>query len=161
MPKQRRKTYPMKSNRILLIIVVIALVAVVAIGIFSLTNTAQPPATPAAVASVAEAAVVSGLISPQNYTSQFVDGNAAHQLIDVRTPEEFASGHLPNAVNIPLDQLSGRLSEVSTEEPVVLYCRSGNRSNQAANLLAAEGFTQVLDLGGIVAWEAAGLPVVQ
>jgi phage shock protein E len=147
-----------KNTRYLAIAVVV--IALVAVGALLLSN-ANTPAPVATVSTVAPVAVASGLISPEQYTSQFVDASAAHQLVDVRTPEEFASGHLPNAVNIPLQELSARLGEVATDEPVVLYCRSGNRSGQAAQLLAAEGFTQVLDLGGIIAWEAAGLPVVQ
>jgi len=136
---------------------------VVVIGVLIVT---RPVTAPAAQASGADATaiaapVTSGLISPQQYTAQFVDGGAAHQLVDVRTAEEFASGHLPGAVNIPLPELAGRLGEIATDEPVVLYCRSGNRSGQAAQLLTAEGYTQILDLGGIIAWEAAGLPVVQ
>ncbi|MBL8145321.1 MAG: rhodanese-like domain-containing protein, partial [Anaerolineae bacterium] len=109
----------------------------------------MPPAQAASAGGSADsAAVTSGLISPQQYTAQYVDGGAAHQLVDVRTPEEFASGHLPGAVNIPLQELPGRLGEIAVGEPVVLYCRSGNRSGQAAQLLAGEGYTQILDLGG-------------
>ncbi|MFN8378001.1 MAG: rhodanese-like domain-containing protein [Anaerolineae bacterium] len=145
--------------------VLIATVAIVVIAIVTLLvfrpATAPAPQTSIPNSSTVSTAVVSGLISPQDFTAVYVDGGAAHQLIDVRTPEEFASGHLPNAVNIPLDELPNRLGEVATDEPVVLYCRSGNRSGQAAQLLASEGYTQVLDLGGIVAWQAAGLPVVQ
>jgi rhodanese-related sulfurtransferase len=141
-------------------IVLIGVIAVLVIAGAVLLLTGRAAEAPAGSAD-APVTLVSGLISPQQYTNTFVEGAAAHQLIDVRTPEEFASGHLPDAVNIPLQEMNTRLGEIASDKPVVLYCRSGNRSNQAAQLLGAEGYTQVLDLGGIQAWEAAGLPVVQ
>lgn len=60
------------------------------------------------------------------------------QIIDVREPGEYTSGHLPGAVNIPLGQLPNRTDEV--KEPVVLVCASGNRSGQAAQYLAEQGY---------------------
>ena len=145
-----------------LAVVAIALMVVAIAVILAVRPTGVPVVQAAAGGeSATPAAVTSGLITPQQYTAQYVDGGAAHQLVDVRTPEEFASGHLPDAINIPLQELSGRLGEIAANEPVVLYCRSGNRSGQAAQLLAGAGYTQILDLGGIIAWEAAGLPVVQ
>lgn len=95
-------------------------------------------------------------VAPQAYMADFVDAKAAHQLIDVRTPAEYASGHIAGSVNIPVEELASRLNEVSKDEPVVLYCRSGNRSNQAANILNQAGYKGVYDLGGIGAWQAAG-----
>lgn len=88
-----------------------------------------------------------------------VDGTKARALVgagatllDVRSPGEFASGHLPGAVNIPVDQLGGRTGEVEKTRPVVVYCRSGGRSRSAANTLVAAGFQQVHDLGPMSAW---------
>jgi rhodanese-related sulfurtransferase len=80
-------------------------------------------------------------------------------LLDVRTPEEFNSGHIAGAVNIAVEQLSERLSEVPQDKPVVLYCRSGNRSGQAAQILERAGYTQIYDLGGIITWQQQGFPV--
>lgn len=75
------------------------------------------------------------------------------RLVDVRTPTEFASGHLPGAINVPLDQLSGRTGELGKkDEPLVLYCRSGARSGSAARQLKAAGFSAVHDLGGMGRW---------
>ncbi|MGQ9887998.1 MAG: rhodanese-like domain-containing protein [Aggregatilineales bacterium] len=98
-------------------------------------------------------------LEPAEYMAQFA--SALHFLLDVRTPEEFASGHLDGATNINVQELQSRLSEIPRDRPVVLYCRSGNRSAQAARMLQAAGFTSVYDLGGIIAWERAGLPVVR
>ncbi len=75
------------------------------------------------------------------------------RLLDVRTPGEFAGGHLPGAVNIPLGELSKRTSEVGgPESAVVVYCLSGMRSGQAARLLKQAGFRQVADLGAMSRW---------
>ncbi|MFM7200645.1 MAG: rhodanese-like domain-containing protein [Myxococcota bacterium] len=79
-------------------------------------------------------------------------------LIDVRTPEEFASGHVQGARNIPLDQLEARLEEVGAA-PLYLICRSGNRSRQAGQLLVARGRSAINVEGGTSAWISAGNPV--
>ncbi|MEW6433603.1 MAG: rhodanese-like domain-containing protein [Myxococcota bacterium] len=73
-------------------------------------------------------------------------------LLDVRSPSEFHEGHLPRAKNVPLSELRWRLHELGpTRRPVVVYCRSGNRSSQAAAMLCEAGFP-VRDLGPISAW---------
>lgn len=81
-------------------------------------------------------------------------------LIDVRTPAEFEAGHIPGAINVPLDQLRGQLEdicEVLREHDVVLVCRSGQRAGQAQRALheAGLGRSAVLS-GGIVDWQATG-----
>lgn len=68
-------------------------------------------------------------------------------LVDVRTPGEFSGGHMRNAVNIPLDVINGASAQLgATDRPVILYCRSGNRSGQAARILRSLGYTQVHDI---------------
>jgi rhodanese-related sulfurtransferase len=79
-------------------------------------------------------------------------------IVDVRTAEEFADGHLPDALNVPLDQLPAKLGELAPlkDKDVVLYCRTGRRSQLAARLLREAGFTRLLQLeGNYPAWEAA------
>lgn len=98
-------------------------------------------------------------ISPQQYVSDFENATRPHLLLDVRTPEEFASGHIAGAVNISVESLASRLSEVPQDQPVVVYCRSGNRSATASQILSNAGYTGIYDLGGINAWQSAGLPV--
>jgi phage shock protein E len=98
-------------------------------------------------------------LSPSQYVADFSEAQTAHLLVDVRTPEEYASGHIAGSVNIPLQELQSRMSEIPSNQAVVLYCRSGNRSGQAATLLRDAGYTQIYDLGGIIDWAAAGLPV--
>ncbi len=98
-------------------------------------------------------------LSPQQYISQFATAARPHLLLDVRTPEEFASGHIPGAVNISLQTLQSRLGSIPSDQPVVIYCRSGNRSATAAQLLADAGYQNIYDMGGILAWQSAGLPI--
>lgn len=74
------------------------------------------------------------------------------ELIDVREPHEFVAGRLPGARLIPLGQLPDRLGEIPRDRPIVLICRSGNRSAQATRFLQARGY-QVLNLqGGMLRW---------
>lgn len=83
-------------------------------------------------------------------------------VLDVRTPGEFAEGHLAGATLLPVQQLQGRLAELAghRDEPVFVYCHSGNRSTVAAKLLVDAGFTNVTNLRrGITDWKAAGLPL--
>jgi rhodanese-related sulfurtransferase len=83
-----------------------------------------------------------------------------HALVDVRSAGEWASGHAPNAVHIPLGELSGRQREIPATQPVVVVCASGNRSAVAATTLARQGFKPVYNFsGGMSAWQGAGLPV--
>lgn len=70
------------------------------------------------------------------------------QLVDVREPEEVATGTLPHAVNIPLGELPVRASELAADRRVVVFCRSGGRSAQAAEYLIARGFGDVTNLAG-------------
>jgi rhodanese-related sulfurtransferase len=85
-------------------------------------------------------------------------------VVDVRTPREFAEGHLEGATLIPIQQFQSRLGELAAhrDQPVFIYCRTGNRSTVAAKLLIDAGFTNVMNLRrGIVEWKSAGLPVVR
>jgi rhodanese-related sulfurtransferase len=107
---------------------------------------------------IAEPEIISGLIDADQYNQRFVDGED-HLLIDVRTPEEFATGHIPGAVNISVQSLPDRLNEIPTDETIVVYCRSGNRSATATDILVNAGYTPVYDLGGIQDWVIAGYPV--
>jgi rhodanese-related sulfurtransferase len=81
-------------------------------------------------------------------------------VLDVRTPQEFAEGHVPGAVNVPYDQVASRLAEVPKDKDVVLYCRSGRRAGLAADVLAAQGYTRLSHLeGDMTAWVEKGRPV--
>ena len=72
-------------------------------------------------------------------------------IIDVRSPEEFAIQHFPGAINIPLDQIAGRIDEVKKfPKPMVAYCKSGVRSGMAVSLLKQNGVDEIQNGGGIV-----------
>jgi phage shock protein E len=79
-------------------------------------------------------------------------------LLDVRTPEEFAEGHVEGAKNIPHDQIDARAAELDELQggdkttPIVVYCRSGRRAGVAKQSLIAGGRTQVTNLGGLSDW---------
>ena len=84
-------------------------------------------------------------------------------IVDVRTESEYAEGHVPGAMLIPLDTISG--SEVAElpnkDQLIMLYCRSGNRSGQAAGIMEGMGYTNIVDFGGIIDWPGeieTGLP---
>jgi rhodanese-related sulfurtransferase len=69
------------------------------------------------------------------------------QLVDVRGPGEFAGGHAPGSVNIPLQEIAGRASELDPGRPVIVCCASGTRSAMAAHRLRRQGFSRVLNAG--------------
>jgi phage shock protein E len=80
---------------------------------------------------------------------------AGARIIDVRSPAEYAAGHYPGAINIPHDKLGGKLKAVgSTDSPVIVYCASGGRSAAAERTLAAAGYQQVINAGGLSAMPA-------
>jgi rhodanese-related sulfurtransferase len=167
------KTTRRPAGRITLLLLAALLTLTLAAcgGASSAAPAAAPEAAPAAQSAAAESAAAESAarviamadqpqrITPSTFTGEFVPSGEAYQLIDVRTPEEFASGHIEGAINIPVQELQQRMDEVSSDEPVVLYCRSGNRSNQAAQILDGAGYSGVYDLGGVIAWQQAGLPL--
>lgn len=89
-----------------------------------------------------------------------VDVNEAQKLInqgitvvDVRTPEEYADGHVPNALLIPLQEIESRMKEFSPDEQYLIICRSGNRSAQASEILAQKGMKHIYNMtGGMNEW---------
>jgi rhodanese-related sulfurtransferase len=88
-----------------------------------------------------------------------IDGPTARKLVaegallvDVRTPGEYADGHVDGAQNVPVETLPGGAAGLPKDKVVVVYCRSGGRSARAAGILRGEGFATVHDLGPISAW---------
>ncbi|MBL8923543.1 MAG: rhodanese-like domain-containing protein [Myxococcaceae bacterium] len=75
------------------------------------------------------------------------------KLVDVRSAMEFTSGHIPGAINVPLQELGSRAQKLGPKDkPVVLYCASGTRSAMARSTLKGLGFTQVFNLGSMGRW---------
>ena len=110
-----------------------------------------------ATSAVAESEVHS--IAPVDLQARR-DAGTAPVVIDVRTVEEYATGHIPGAVNIPYDQIADRVSEVDAEHGVALYCMVGPRARKGEAALLESGYTSVFHIeGGLAAWQASGLPV--
>ena len=85
-------------------------------------------------------------------------------VLDVREDKEYAAGHIPKARHIPLGQLSNRIKELDKfkSKPILVTCRSGQRSARACGMLKKAGFETVYNqAGGIIAWERANLPVTK
>jgi hydroxyacylglutathione hydrolase len=90
--------------------------------------------------------------------SQETSGNSV--VIDVRSPQEYASGHLPGAINFPLEQLKSRFPELESYACIYVHCKTGYRSEQAGSLLERLKCPRVVNLlGGLEAWRNAGFSV--
>ena len=79
---------------------------------------------------------------------------SGYLILDVRTPEEFKQAHIPDAINIPNEAIgTEEISQLPDKDQLILvYCRSGNRSKQASGKLAALGYTNIVEFGGILDW---------
>ena len=112
------------------------------------------------------AAPPAGDTSPLVMTSaelmERLDEPDAPVILDVRSPEEYAEGHIPGAINIPYDRIGAQLGSLEDyrERDLVVYCRTGRRAGVAEEVLSKAGFEQIWDLEGhMVAWRDANLPV--
>lgn len=103
------------------------------------------------------------VVSPQEFQTRLSNDSGAY-LIDVRKPDEYAAGHLKNALLLnwlDADTFRQGAKKLNKSKTIYLYCRSGRRSNQAANYLAGQGF-KVVDMdGGILAWNEHNLPIIK
>jgi phage shock protein E len=109
----------------------------------------------------APAPASSGDISAQELNERINTGDAP-LILDVRSTDEYAAGHLPNARNIPHTELAERIGElgVTTTDEIVVHCYSGKRAGSAQTTLDSMGYTNVRHLeGDWQGWQAAGLPV--
>jgi len=128
-------------------------------------DSATESAQTVAEATVADAAAeISGISTISAEAAAAITDNPPDDLVvlDVRTPEEFAEGHLEGAVLVDFyaADFAEQLAALDTDVPYLVYCRSGNRSGQALGVMEQLGFTSAVDVdGGIVAWADAGLPV--
>ena len=84
-----------------------------------------------------------------------MEEKSGYIILDVRRPDEFAEGHIPNAINIPNESIgTSEISELPNKEQMILvYCRSGRRSKEAAEKLVALGYTNIVEFGGILDWK--------
>ncbi|TFH14485.1 MAG: rhodanese-like domain-containing protein [Acidimicrobiales bacterium] len=145
----------MVVRRILMLVIVGTLGVVTSCG-------SDDPSSTATVATTATAGDFA-TISPQEASTVVAEPPADLVVLDVRTPEEYAEGHLDGAVlvNFYDPDFADQLSQLDPAVPYLVYCRSGNRSGQTLTLMQQLGFASAADVdGGIVAWQSAGLPVV-
>lgn len=97
------------------------------------------------------------LLKPDNF-KKIVDQKEV-LVLDVRTRQEYEVGHLPSAINIDIyaSDFWERISELDRDQKYAVYCRSGNRSSQAINMMKDMGFSQLVELdGGVIAWTRSG-----
>jgi rhodanese-related sulfurtransferase len=91
--------------------------------------------------------------------TQLINGRNA-VVVDVRTPEEFATGSLPGARNVPVDKVDERMRDIKKDKAVIVVCATGSRAGKVAAQLRASGYGEVYVLaGGLAAWREAGLPI--
>ena len=95
-------------------------------------------------------------ITPEE-AKQIMDNETGYIILDVRTYEEFETGHIPGAVCLPLDEVASKAKDVIPDQDAtyLVYCRSGRRSKEAAKILVELGYTGIKEFGGIVDWPYA------
>ena len=104
------------------------------------------------------------LIAPDELSQRIEKKQADLVILDVRTAEEFAGGHVPGALNIPHDQLANRVGELADakHKEIVVYCRSGRRSDLALATLSAQGFKNLRHLDGdMLKWQEQKRPIAK
>lgn len=120
------------------------------------SGTAAATATPRTSGATVAAEPLPPDIDPTAAAARWESGAV---LLDVREPSEWNAGHVPGAEHVPLGELAVRVDELPADSEILVICRSGNRSQQGRDILAAAGFERVASVnGGVRAWRDAGLP---
>lgn len=90
----------------------------------------------------------------QQEAMAIMEEETGYVILDVRTAGEYEDGHIPGAVNLPVDEVDAKAADLLTskEQLILVYCRSGNRSKRASQILADQGYTNVKEFGGINTW---------
>ncbi len=118
----------------------------------------------AATLACAAAAAGPATIEPKALSDRIAWADRSLVVLDVRTPEEFAAGHVPGAINIPHTELAARVAELegARDRDIVIYCRTGRRTGEALGVLEKSGFKRVLHLqGDYTRWSGEHFPVVK
>jgi rhodanese-related sulfurtransferase len=145
---------PRPFARRALAVLVLGAAAVLAACSPAAAPSSAPPTAPAASAPAGTVAALPAEVSVAD-ASALRDGGAF--ILDVRQPDEWAAGHIPDATLIPLGELAARVADVPQDRQVVVVCRSGNRSAQGRDILLAAGYPSVTSMaGGMNDWTAAG-----
>ena len=156
MPKRkstyRRRSYRSRSSLSTTLrkpIVQVEILVVVGLIIFLIASLGNEQAN--------KAGVLPASISVDKAYQMYQDGTF---VLDVRTPEEWNDFHAPNTTLIPLDELANRVNELPKDQPILVVCRSGNRSQAGRDILLQAGFNATSMEGGLNAWKNSGYPVV-
>jgi phage shock protein E len=118
----------------------------------------------AAAVAFGAAAAEPARIEPQALGARIAWADRSLLVLDVRSPAEFAAGHIPGAVNIPHTELAARIAELSDarDRDIVVYCRTGVRAAQAIDVLEQQGFRRLLHLDGdYTRWSEEKRPVIK
>ena len=156
MPKRkssrRRKSYSSRSSLGTALrrpIVQIGILVAVAIVIFLIASMGGEQSS--------NAGTLPASVSVDEAHQMYTDGTF---VLDVRTPEEWNEFHVPNTTLIPLDELTARVNELPKDQPILVVCRSGNRSQAGRDILLQAGFDATSMDGGLNAWRDSGYPTV-
>jgi len=134
------------------------LMAILIILALALTACSASPAAPVAAASQVEVAQLGPKVDVAAVNA--LQGRDDVVILDVREQSEYDAGHIPGVTLIPMNTVPNRLNEIPKDKPVIVTCRSGNRSGQVTDYLRQQGYTNVHNMtGGINAWQQAGYPV--
>ncbi len=101
------------------------------------------------------------MLTPQQ-AKENIEKDKSIQLLDVRTADEFSTGHIDKAANscVTTDEFVQKMANLNKDKPVYVYCKSGGRSAKASKILVDNGFSQVFEVtGGITAWQGDGLEI--
>jgi rhodanese-related sulfurtransferase len=156
MPKRkssrRRRSYSSRSSTRSILrrpSVQIGIVAIVAVLVFLIASLGGEQST--------NAGTLPASVSVDEAYKLYQEGTF---VLDVRTQEEWNEFHAPNTTLIPLDELASRVNELPKDQPIVVVCRSGNRSQTGRDILLQAGFNATSMNGGLNAWRDSGHPVV-
>ena len=142
----------MKKN-IIIAIVIIAVLICIGFLIYKTNNknkTTKSNSTTTSTAKTNEIRHVS-----MDDIVKIMDENKDYVIVDVRTPDEYKEGHIPNAINIPNETINEAVYNKLKDKNqlILIYCRSGSRSRQAAYKMQKLGYTNLVDFGGIINWK--------
>lgn len=131
-------------------LVIILVIAVASIGLWFLLPDSNTKTSPNATQEVSAGAIAQAALDSSK--------NGTAYIFDVRTTDEFNQKHVDTAINHDVEKMqSGEFPNVAKDSAIYVYCRSGNRSNQAKELMQQNGYTNVTDLGGLTDLQQAGI----
>ena len=143
----------MKKN---IIIAIILIAVLICIGFFIYKSSKTNKTTTANNSTTTTAAKTNEIrhVSMDDIV-KIMDENKDYVIVDVRTPDEYKEGHIPNAINIPNETINETVYNKLKDKNqlILIYCRSGSRSRQAAYKMQKLGYTNLVDFGGIINWK--------